>query len=92
MGQSCRPGWHSRGRIRLALLPHGQRGTFVRLTTELGHTAALDNEMIVPDLSYIPEAAMLGGLPIDVRTISVTEAQDVLNAPDKAGWPALMFA
>jgi|GEM_PF-4981199 len=35
---------------------------------------------------------MLGSLPIDVQTISMTEAQDVLNAPDKAGWLALMFA
>jgi hypothetical protein len=84
-------GTHEDG-IRLALLPYGRRGTFVRLTTELGHAAAPDNEVIVPDLSYIPEAAMLGSLPIDVRTISMTEAQDVLNAPDKAGWLALMFA
>jgi len=84
-------GTHEDG-IRLALLPHGRRGTFVRLTTALGHAAAPDNEVIVPDLSHIPEAAMLGSLPIDVRTISMTEAQDILNAPDKAGWLALMFA
>jgi len=64
-------------RIRFALLPHGRRGTFVRLTTELGHAAAPDKKVIVPDLSYLPEAAMLGSLPIDVRTISMTEAQDV---------------
>lgn len=35
---------------------------------------------------------MLGRLPIDVRTTSMSEAQDVLNTPDKAGSLALIFA
>jgi hypothetical protein len=78
--------------IPFALLSHAPRDTFVRLSTAPTQSRELDRELLVPDLSCIPQAAMMGAWPINVRTISLAEARNELDAPDKAGWIELSFA
>lgn len=77
--------------VPFSLLAHAPHDTTVKLTESSGKLCGLDDEVLVPDLSFVPQAAMMGSVPIIIRTITLTEARIQLDAPDKAGWLAITF-
>lgn len=71
----------------LALLPHAPRDTYVQVHVHKDGTAALWDETLVPDSTCLAQLAFLGrGSALEVSVIDVELANDVLRAPDRAGW------